>query len=719
MNRTYAVIVALESYPHLGDGWKLPGVAAEAAEFANWLVVDRHVPPANVRVYLSGGDRAVFTNLGIPPAAIDDATSEPLNQFLAGIGEVWPDGEVLFLYWAGHGFVSRDGRRRLILSDATATLKVNLDLEQLRLHMATDRAGKLKTQFFFFDACARHFEELQSRTELPAGGLNPGSQVREVTQNFYLAAASGELATKGTFGPEVTRLLREVPAGDWPPNQRWLRNRIEERFDELVAQQEATQQPIWLEFTVESGKRSQRGVLPTLDYIHDISWRAGLPLYQLRTLTELAAQCTTLTERSVRDELYQSLESGRVLHRPKEAIEDVRLDLMRLIAGSVEQDTLSDLVQRIIERESNSDAAVKFEMAVKPVAILKQVWPILAKIRLPLARALVFFNAARGGAVDQRVPTSLPEILELLLDRSSDEPLIDFLLRAAREWPDDPNCRMLTTWVRNHTGWVEIATRIERRIECEKLRVRHLLIDVDGQDNDYRITRAWLWAEGTGEAIDHSDLPQDLTSGLAVLLNKIDTVPGAVYVELLLPEGLFHLERGRLGWKNRGKELDLECLHPISLRLRERMVSPRDPLYQTGLWKKTAAVIKQRLKANRRVYWVDPQYDLTAFRLEFERDETGEIFGIPFSSEDDRNDLLALICNAGLPFACWPRSSAVDFAAAEPSLREIVAEVDFEQLPEAFCPIRHSAEPLAHVLLLWDDPSRDPYQKYSDLPTRT
>src|SRR4051794_4895015 len=129
IDSTCAVVVAIEAYPRLGNGWNLPGASSQAVEFVRWLVGTRGVSAGNVRIFTGGCDPVPFTQLGVEVRDIQSATAENLNAFLSGIGEYWPAGELLFVYWIGHGFVSRDGTRRLILADAAPNLKTNVDVD--------------------------------------------------------------------------------------------------------------------------------------------------------------------------------------------------------------------------------------------------------------------------------------------------------------------------------------------------------------------------------------------------------------------------------------------------------------------------------------------------------------------------------------------------------------------------------------------------------------
>ena len=367
IDKTYAIVVAVEEYPGLGAKSTLPGVAEEAAKFVRWLIDDRHLPPAHIQVFTNG--RADFGAV-----VQGNATADVVNKFLANVGVNWPDGELLLIYWAGHGFVSREGTRRLFFGDATSAVKSNLDMEQLIQVLRSTARGGFNQQIAIIDACARFFESLQSTKGLPAGGLPQGNvQLKGVKQYFYFAASSGEYATQSVFGKKVLELLKVVPAEEWPPNARVLRNGIEELFDQLVADRPARQQPAWLEYSDDEDNRLQRGVLPTTDEIHEAVKRAVLPLPFIRSLAEQAVRCPTLSPQEGRDLLVAALPATLPIFRPRATRDDQAIDLMYLILGSIEQGLEEPLALEIVRMEENSTPAYLFRKMIASVSRLREV----------------------------------------------------------------------------------------------------------------------------------------------------------------------------------------------------------------------------------------------------------------------------------------------------------------------------------------------------------
>ncbi|MGV9454527.1 VMAP-C domain-containing protein [Streptomyces sp. NPDC003635] len=118
--RTFALVVGVESYG-IGSGVDLSGPARDAARFAEWLTGTAGVPKTNVRLLLSPLARNQVGVEADPAtrANVEDALLNNLPRH---------DGDLLWIYWAGHGYL--DDRQRLLLpyADATAAHTVHLNL---------------------------------------------------------------------------------------------------------------------------------------------------------------------------------------------------------------------------------------------------------------------------------------------------------------------------------------------------------------------------------------------------------------------------------------------------------------------------------------------------------------------------------------------------------------------------------------------------------------
>ena len=184
----------------------------------------------------------------------------------------------------------------------------------------------------------------------------------------------------------------------------------------------------------------------------------------------------------------------------------------------------------------------------------------------------------------------------------------------------------------------------------------------------------------------------------------------------MLPEDLFHLEAKQLSWKNRNLERNLERSHPTMLRWRERMENHTDIRYEAGRWEQAAKEIEHRTRnVDGRAAWLDRHCDLDQFCQEFEEGRSGELIGMDAASDgDQRDEILAWICSGGLPYALWPRKEGVDLTAVKTELSRFLLSHSFHDLPSL-----KNKVALDDMLLLWDDPRRNPYKnKMNDVPMR-
>ncbi|RST07290.1 caspase family protein [Streptomyces sp. WAC07149] len=214
--RVHALLVGIEQYPHMGDG-QLPGAAADAMRLARWLR-RRGVPGGNIRLLLAplpGSWPELNTRAKELGVAIDPVTSrDQIIDRLASPPSV-PDGDVLYVYWGGHGVLDRGDRRLLLCPDDSAERR-SLDLMDLRDYLTRPDVARCRRQVFLVDACATFVRAGDRRPDvaaLPAGGR------AAVEQFLLLAAAAGQAATQrgaqrtGAFSTAVMDWLEEHSPG--------------------------------------------------------------------------------------------------------------------------------------------------------------------------------------------------------------------------------------------------------------------------------------------------------------------------------------------------------------------------------------------------------------------------------------------------------------------------------------------------------------------------
>ncbi|MGW1888715.1 caspase family protein [Streptomyces sp. NPDC002004] len=239
--RTHALIVGVEQYA-AGDTWELPGPARDAMRFRAWLR-GTGVPDENILLLLAPtGDY----DPGVPyTAATHDAVRTALLRELPA-----RDGDLLWVWWGGHGVLDQQDHLRLFCADATTPDKRNLDLESARRTLGGDALPGFHRQLWIVDACQTFEEELGLRRALPTESLPHGARDQLHEQALLLAATRGQRAASdrgratGLFPATLLELLESGSASPYPAGgPEALFDAVRARFEDLRATGRVTQLP--------------------------------------------------------------------------------------------------------------------------------------------------------------------------------------------------------------------------------------------------------------------------------------------------------------------------------------------------------------------------------------------------------------------------------------------------------------------------------------------
>jgi len=343
--RTLALVVGVEKY-ELGSEWDLFGPAGAACQFADWLL-KRDVKPENIFLFLSPQLRNGSGEL--PPVPADPrltprkAMENLLHDFIVE-DLARRDGDLLFLYWAGHGIISgTSDNRRLFFADATPSHKRNLDLLAL-LRFMRSQDFKMKQQVCVIDACAnrpRPAEELQT-WEFPR------SNEVQSGQFVLLASRPGQKARNlpaersCLFTTAVLACLADDSNSTWPPPLDRVAQALEVRFTELRRTGLMEQSPTFFSYRnwdgqevtigIPDGNRPKLGlgmtcVLSTALALLVVGWLLGLgngkPAPGPQSLVGLHLRSIAGTEQRVRASTFitnDKLELVFLLPRQSQAI---------------------------------------------------------------------------------------------------------------------------------------------------------------------------------------------------------------------------------------------------------------------------------------------------------------------------------------------------------------------------------------------------------------
>ncbi|MER5931136.1 caspase family protein [Streptomyces sp. NPDC002054] len=235
-DRAFALVVGIERYA-AGPAWELPGPARDALRFRDWLLRSG-VPDRNVLLCLDP-----LTDPGVPHHPADHGTLRRL--LLSGLPAA--EGDMLWVWWGGHGVLDLDERLRLFCADATVPDKRNIDLESMRRTLASDALPGFGRQTWIVDACQTFEEQHGFRHTLPAEILPAGARVQAHDQALLLAATRGQRAANdpgrrtGLFSESVLDALDGWP-GPAPDPEALFRD-VRERVERLRAAGRTEQLP--------------------------------------------------------------------------------------------------------------------------------------------------------------------------------------------------------------------------------------------------------------------------------------------------------------------------------------------------------------------------------------------------------------------------------------------------------------------------------------------
>lgn len=251
-DRTHALVVGVERYA-TGAGWDLPGPAADARRFTAWLR-GHGVPAANIALLLDA-----LPGAGGPPVDVAEwpAGREAVQSQLLGALPA-REGDLLWVFWGGHGVTDPQGHRRLFYADATPDDKRNLDLDAWLNAFTTDLLPGFPRQIWLVDSCQTFVEDLGFARTLPLDSPPGGDRLPGREQFVLLASAPGQRARNdpglqtGAFSAAV---LAELVAGGWPADMDAVARRVIARFEDAA---DPAQRPTSLWYRSSAGDVRRR-----------------------------------------------------------------------------------------------------------------------------------------------------------------------------------------------------------------------------------------------------------------------------------------------------------------------------------------------------------------------------------------------------------------------------------------------------------------------------
>jgi HEAT repeat protein/energy-coupling factor transporter ATP-binding protein EcfA2 len=237
---THALVVGIEKYK-AGSDWNLNGPANDAIKFAQWLF-ERKVNSENIHLFLSPLD----TNRNLIQNTTLNYQAANQENIINAINYKFLDkdvsGELLYVFWGGHGIItkSEETRRRLFFSDTDLTNNHNLDFNSLleALKNSSYNLGFAR-QVYFIDACANalyteHFDII--KTETAGKRFASNSDVQNNEQFVLFASPEYEVATNenesgsGSFSQTVIAELNKLHSSLLLPEMEQLVKQVERKL---------------------------------------------------------------------------------------------------------------------------------------------------------------------------------------------------------------------------------------------------------------------------------------------------------------------------------------------------------------------------------------------------------------------------------------------------------------------------------------------------------
>lgn len=244
--RTYALVVGVESYD-VSPGWRLPGAAHDAHGFARWLTGTGQVPPDNLRLFLSP---LAGTELPCPDGLPEYRPATEANIKRALLNDLPSrDGDLLWIYWAGHGFIDDSGSALLPYADAIGDNISNLNLGSAlrRWRSSSVSNRRFGHQIALVDAC--QMDHRARGLQFEESKYGKGATLQERRQFVLYAARPGEVAQNnaerqsGLFTSTLLDKLKDLNVRESVEHLTEIAHEIQADFEEFRRNGQSRQTP--------------------------------------------------------------------------------------------------------------------------------------------------------------------------------------------------------------------------------------------------------------------------------------------------------------------------------------------------------------------------------------------------------------------------------------------------------------------------------------------
>ncbi|NEA28834.1 caspase family protein [Actinomadura bangladeshensis] len=670
--QTLVFSVGIERY---GFGAELPGASAEAVRFARWALACG-VPASRVLLACDGPGDA-------PPPGVQmvGTTREEIGKAVVGLAE--HQGELLMVFWCGHGEVDERHRRILFTSDAVIDNLLNVSVDHLLSYLASQSLGtQFRRQFLLIDACANFIADRNLPVRAPIATFPEGRQ-REVEQFAYFSAAQGQQAQ---FNRTERHAVFSTTALGWlernatslPPDTGRLVQEVNQEFDRLRDASKLRHTPVYRRVRYEPGHEDVlSGMLPVSGTVQAGIRASGLTVAQVHRIA-----CAMRGLRGVPQDLLERLAAGEAEHILASLAQQANGDAEHLAVRQAE-DCLSR--QRWITPALGGFGIVTLDQvrAAYHRAVPEGDTGLPGDLDEALDLAAAYGRRTKGHAPLHQMTAVLEHITGQRLDDAWYELPADRL--AALRWSaaevHTQTARLIVDlrapgtalfdWPAEIVGHLLLPGRtwVQRPVACRASQT-------GARDG---VNRLLDWA------YEHTSA---FTLGLIVPRAGLEAVPESWPYEdpLAAPVPLWHE-------------------HPTVLHCAERLSSRK----ALSGWRDRTTAIKTRLRnVQPEVQWLEPS-DARTITLVV-RHSTAACVGLGFPpgplNGDLRQDPIIASIVGGAPYLMWSDQEPDDWAAAKAQLYRLTAAGTFEDLPARLHRLRR-ADPggLGRSLrVIWDDP---------------
>jgi hypothetical protein len=724
-DKTWAVVVGIEQYDVGGEWNKLDGPVHDCVRFVKWLR-KWEVPSGQILTFLSPLPKNKLEAMAVEhePASADNV--------LKAFADVLPEktGEVLFIFWGGHGVVTEGKKRCLFYANATKSFKRNLDFTSLLDAMHTRSFSGFQKQIGFIDACANYSEDMGLTVAIPQGDAIPSHKDidHDIRQSVLFASRAGEVAANndvartGEFSSLVLASLEQTDA--FPGNLLSMNVNIKRHFDAMRTEGKLRQTPVHYSWnTIDfGGEEGELYSLPDSRDAQAVASQWNLSIKQLRAIYHAILKCPSMKDRKTRDGVVQSLDKEvrtAIVRRDDDPLTDVRSIVNASLIDNQAWDELLEVLRKFEPDKWSVELAMRYCDGLLRAA---SIWGWVKRVELPFQDLKRMYY---DSAVDRQCAPAvdnLDDMLEALVTMTPRagrvEPLIEFVERINRVLP----AAGLDGWLQKQLDKPkreELKKRLDyAETQGKQTRPSLFILVKNKTDNDPNV-EAWL---SNGGDISHTFKDSNLSSEgvrqvVLELLNDFADVAVPPTLELFLPRELM-CSAPEL-WKIDEND-DFSMLgadYPIVIRWADRQTKADKRMKDR--WRKRAEAILNRLNSGLppsilHVKPGQPGHSVLELQRKIAYNPDCEdliVLGIvpPTNPSATEIDFILGALIAGAPFLCWLRDIPPDWQQLDTELVNIM--VNFREIPFQLHKARGQGgwALTTYLSLLWDDPGHLPY----------